>query len=337
MDEQVFIDTSREAWERLAASLEVGARNETGITADATALRRLHEDYRRTAADLAYAQTHFGGSRTEAYLNDLVGRTHARLYGAAPRSFGGVWKFLASGYPRLVRARWREVSLSASLLFGPTALGYLLAHVNYPLARLFVPAALRDGLGDRLQQGGSIADVAGTLAPLLSAGITANNIQVALVAFAGGVTFGVLTAYALVINGLLIGALAGLFAQTGESVYFWSLIVPHGSLEIPAIVLAGAAGFVLARALVAPGDLPRTAAVRAVSHDAVRLMLGAIPLFLIAGLIEGFFTPAAIGEGLKLAFGGLAAVLLGMYLLVSGRDAAAGAQQACSPTTVRAP
>lgn len=323
MDEQTFIDTSREAWERLATSLETSVRSKSVIAADATTLRRLHEDYRRTAADLAYAQTHFPGSRTEAYLNDLVGRTHATLYGTAPRSVGDIWKFFASTYPKLVRARWQEVLLSAALLFTPAAFGYLLAHVNYPLARLFIPEALRDGLGDRLQQGGSIADVAGALAPLLSAGITANNIQVALVAFAGGVTFGVLTAYALVVNGLLIGTLAGLFAQAGESVYFWSLIVPHGSLEIPAIVLAGAAGFTMARALVAPGDLPRTAALRAVSHDAVRLVLGAIPLFVIAGLIEGFFTPAAIDEWLKLAFGGLATALLGVYLLVPGWDGAA--------------
>jgi uncharacterized membrane protein SpoIIM required for sporulation len=164
--------------------------------------------------------------------------------------------------------------------------------------------------------------MAGALAPLLSAGITANNVQVALVAFAGGITFGALTTYALIANGLLIGVLAGLFVRGGEGLYFWSLIVPHGALEIPAIVLAAGAGLVMARALISPGDLPRGAALRSVSSDAVKLVLGTIPLFLIAGAIEGFFTPTDIDPGLKLAFGGLAAVLLGMYLLLPGRGPA---------------
>jgi uncharacterized membrane protein SpoIIM required for sporulation len=324
VDEQTFIDGSREAWDRLATAIghDGAASGRVPLARDAETLRRVHEDYRRTAADLAYAQTHYSGSRTEAYLNDLTGRAHARLYGSAPRTLRGAWEFFSRGYPRLVRSRWREVMVSALLLFGASALGYLLVYVNYPLARLFLPAALRDGIGDRIAQGGSVSEMAGALAPLLSAGITANNVQVALVAFAGGITFGALTTYALIANGLLIGVLAGLFVRGGEGLYFWSLIVPHGALEIPAIVLAAGAGLVMARALISPGDLPRGAALRSVSSDAVKLVLGTIPLFLIAGAIEGFFTPTDIDPGLKLAFGGLAAVLLGMYLLLPGRGSA---------------
>lgn len=318
MDEQSFIEGSSEVWRRLADSVAL-ARAQGVTKLDAGTLRQLHEDYRRTAADLAYAQTHFAASHTLEYLNALVGQAHAELYGSSPRSVASLWHFLSVGYPRLVRSHWRDVALSAALLFGAVALGYLLAHVNYPLARLFVPEILRDGVGDSIEQGTQVSDIQATLAPVLSAGITANNIQVSLLAFAGGMTFGVLTVYALVQNGLLLGVLAAVFSKAGESLYFWSLIVPHGALELPAIVLAGASGLILGRALVSPGDLPRMASLRAASPEAVRLVLGAIPLLVIAGFVEGFLTPAPIDPLLKLVFGGLMAMALAAYILLPGR------------------
>lgn len=283
-------------------------------------VRALYEDYRRAAADLAYAQTHFPGSRTETHLNRLVGEAHAELYGAAPRRMGALIEFIARGYPRLLRKHARTLLLAAGLMATAAALGFLLAYVNYPLARIFIPEAMRDGLGDAVEQGAALPELAVAVAPLLAAGITVNNIQVALLAFAGGMTFGALTVYAILTNGLMLGALAGVFAKAGESFYFWSLILPHGSLELPAIVLAAGAGLVLGRSLIAPGDLPRSAALKAVSADAVRIVLGTVPLFAIAGVIEGFITPSAIDPLLKLAFGFIAAMLLIAYITLAGRD-----------------
>ncbi len=318
MDEHTFITSSRDAWERLGATL-AEARGAGVSHLAAPRLKQLHEDYRRTAADLAYAQTHFPEGRSLDYLNALVGRAHAVLYGATPRRLSSVWGFVSHGYPALVRSYAAEVWLAAALLLGAGALGFLLAHVNYPLARLFIPEALRDGIGDSLERSGDLHAMTSSIAPLLSAGITVNNIQVALIAFAGGITFGVLTAYALTVNGLLIGAVAGVFDKAGGSLYFWSLIVPHGSLEIPAIVLAGGAGLVMGRALLSPGDLPRSASLKRVSPDALRLLLGTIPLFVIAGFIEVFVTPLPVPEALKFAFGGVLTALLLAYLALAGR------------------
>ena len=318
INEQAFIDGSREIWERLAASVKA-ARARGIATLPPADLRALHEDYRRTAADLAYAQTHFAGSRTEQHLNELVGLAHAELYGAAPRTMSSAWRFVTTGYPRLVRAHSREVLLAGAILFGAVALGLVIANVNYPLARIFIPESMRDTVGGEVDRGGDMASIAAALAPLLTAAITANNVQVALMAFAGGMTFGVVTVYSLAVNGLLLGALAGTFARSGGALYFWSMIVPHGSLELPAIMLAGASGLVLAHALVSPGDLPRMAALRAASPDAVRIVLGTLPLFAIAGVIEGFFTPASIDPALKIAFGVVMALLLAAYLGLAGR------------------
>ncbi len=318
MQEQEFIAGSREVWERLESAL--AERKGKGVAQmPAVELRRLHEDYRRAAADLAYAQTHYPDTQTHAFLNDLVGLAHTELYGAAPRRIVSLWRFMATGYPRLVRAHAREVALASGLLLGAMMLGLLLAYVNYPLARVFIPEGLRDGVGDRIAQGADAGAISASVAPLLTAGITANNIQVALMAFAGGMTLGALTAYAMIQNGLLLGALAGVFSKAGGTLFFWALILPHGSLELPAIILAGASGLTLARALISPGDLPRMSSLRAASPDAVRLVLGTIPLFAIAGVIEGFFTPSQVDPALKLAFGLLLSGLLLGYLGFAGR------------------
>ncbi len=318
MDERTFIETSKATWSRLAGSLEKTRRS--GVASlPAGEIKRFYEDYRSTAADLAYAQTHFPDSDTQAHLNRIVGEAHAELYGSAPRRAAALFSFLTVGYPRLVRKYWRPVLLSCALLFGAVALGFILAHVNYPLARVFIPESLREGVGDSIEQSGDAREYAANIAPLLAAGITTNNIQVALMAFAGGMTAGVLTVYALVFNGLMLGALTGVFAKAGESLLFFSLIAPHGALELPSIALAGASGLLLASAIIAPGDLPRSAALKKVSGDAVRLVLGAIPLFIIAGLIEGFITPSGLDPVLKVAFGVIVGATLLAYLLFSGR------------------
>jgi len=319
MDERAFIEGSREVWDRLTQSARI-ARHKGVTRMGAAELRIMHDDYRRTAADLAYAQTHFPGTRTTEHLNHLVGTAHAELYGASPRRASAILRFLSVEYPRLIRRNWKPLAISAALLFGATALGYLLAHVNYPLARVFIPEALRDGIGDSIAQGQDVREAMSALAPTISAGITVNNIQVSFTAFAGGMTFGALTVYALVTNGLLLGALGGAFATAGESLSFWSLIVPHGSLELPAIVLAGGAGLMLARSLLFPGDLPRMASLRAGSGDAAKMVMGVIPLLIIAGIIEGFVTPTGIDPVLKLGFGAVMFALLSAYILLPGRS-----------------
>ena len=232
-----------------------------------------------------------------------------------------MWHFLATGYPRLVRRHARPIGLAALLLFGAVAVGYLLAYVNYPVARLLVPQGFREALLDPAAPAGGSAGEVLLQAPAFSALITTNNVQVSLQAFAGGMTFGLLTVYALLMNGALLGVLAGAFGQAGVALEFWAFIVPHGALELPAIVLAGASGLMLAGALVFPGDRTRGQALRAISGDAVRLVLGAIPLLIIAGIIEGFVTPLGIDPLAKMAVGAAMAMLLAAYVLLPGRSA----------------
>jgi uncharacterized membrane protein SpoIIM required for sporulation len=318
VQEHEFVADSRAAWERLAASV-AEARSKGVTKLGASRLRQMHEDYRHAAADLAYSQTHFPGTSTERYLNRLVGQAHGELYGSSPRRLAAIWRFLASGYPTLLRSCWRPIALSAAIMFGAALVGFVLVHTDYALARLLVPEQFRQGVADSFRRSEQARASVSAISPLLSAFIGVNNVWVALMAFAGGMTAGALTVYSLAMNGALIGVLAAVFAQANLSLGFWALIVPHGAIEIPAIVIAGGAGLRLAGSLVFPGDLPRMAALRRAAPEAVRLVLGTVPLFAIAALIEGFFTPLRYGPAAKLGVGALAAALLAAYWGFAGR------------------
>jgi uncharacterized membrane protein SpoIIM required for sporulation len=319
LEEREFVAGSRPAWERLAAS--VTEARAAGVTRlGASRLRQMHEDYRSAAADLAYAQTHFAGGDSATYLNRLVGQAHGELYGSAPRRAAAIWRFLAVGYPRLLRASWRPIALAAVLLCGTGLIGYIVSYTDYSLARIFLPEQLREGIGDTFGQTKQANASLGRLSPVLSAYIGVNNVWVAVVAFAGGMTAGVLTVYSMVSNGAMIGVLAGVFSQANLSLDFWALIVPHGSIELPAIIIAGGAGLRLAGALVFPGDAPRMNALKTAAPQAVRLMLGTVPMFAIAAMVEGFFTPQAVDPLLKLAVGGELAALLAAYWGFAGRE-----------------
>lgn len=318
MQEREFIASGREPWERLAAAVAETRRR--GVRRmDAGALRAMHDDYRRAAADLAYAQTHFPGSNTQAYLNRLVGQAHGELYGVAPHRLAEAWRFLARDYPRLLRAQWRPIAAAGGLMIGAAAVGWFTAHADPALARLMLPQAFRDISPDSLAGSQKVNAQSANLYPLMGAQIGVNNVQVAIMAFAGGMTFGALTVYAMLTNGLMVGVLSAMFQAAGAGLPFLALIAPHGSLELPAIVIAGGAGLKIAGALLFPGDLPRGSSLRAAAPVAGRLLLGTVPLFVLAAAIEGFFTPTGVAPLLKVVVGAVMFALLVAYVLVPGR------------------
>jgi len=318
VQEREFIASGREVWERLAASA-VETRRRGVKHMGARMLEQMHDDYRRAAADLAYAQTHFPGSKTQAYLNRVVGQAHAELYGASSHRFAAAWRFLSYEYPRLLRREWRPVAVAAGLMIGAALAGWVASFTDVALARMLLPEQFRDISPAQLSETRAANAAGAALYPLVGSYIGVNNVQVAIMAFAGGITFGALTVYAMVQNGLMVGVLAALFTQGGAGTGFWALIVPHGSLELPAIMIAGGAGLKMAGALLFPGDLPRAAALKAAAPVAARILLGTLPLFALAAAIEGFFTPTATPDAIKLLVGAILAALLAAYILVPGR------------------
>src|SRR5258708_19909641 len=122
----------------------------------------------------------------------------------------------------------------------------------------------------------------------------------------------------MVFNGLVIGGIGGAWHQAGMSRELWSFVMPHGTLELPAIFLAGGGGLLIARGLIFPGLLKRRDAIQLYGGQAVRLALGTIPLLVVAGLIEGFLSPSALPVAAKFGLGAVNALLLVWYLWKGG-------------------
>jgi uncharacterized membrane protein SpoIIM required for sporulation len=234
-----------------------------------------------------------------------------------------MWRFLARDYPRLLRQEWKPLAVAAGLMIGAALVGWITVHADPALARLMLPEQFREISPRNLVATQRQNAASAGLYPMMGAQIGVNNVQVAVMAFAGGITFGALTVYAMLMNGAMVGVLGAFFTQAGAGLPFFALIVPHGSLEIPAIIIAGGAGLKMGAALLFPGDLPRSASLKTAAPVAARLLLGTIPLFALAAAIEGFFTPTAAAAPIKIAVGIVMFALLVAYVLVPGRGDAA--------------
>lgn len=290
-----FVRERAATWDELEALVgRAGGRPERLPPADVLRLGAL---YRAAAADLALARRAFPGDPVTARLERLVLRARGAVY--RERGGGSAAAFVLSGYWRLVVGRPAALAASAALLFVPMALGAWWA-VEDPVAAIgIVPGEFRPAA----EPGHGLAQLSADEQAALSSQIFTNNIMVSFVAFAGGVLGGLGTAAALIFNGGFIGALAGLTARAGESRAFFELVTPHGVLELSLIVVAGAMGLRLGWALIEPGRLPRGAAVRREARPAMAVILGTIPWFVLAGLVEGFVTGSLPGLGAALAVG----------------------------------
>jgi uncharacterized membrane protein SpoIIM required for sporulation len=262
--------------------------------------------YRAVAGDLSYAQTFYPDADVTDYLNGLVSAAHHRLYRRTSRSYTTVWDFYRRVFPSIFR-RLGGYILAATLVSALGGVfGYLLVLLQPIQAYHLLPPSFLHQFQPS-QAGPHAVD-----APLMSSVIMTHNIFVALMAFVGGMSLGIYTTYALWQNGMILGVLAALFQSSGHATVFWSLIVPHGVTELLAIFIAGGAGFRIAHKIIAPAQLTRAASLRIGTLDAVQLMLGTVPMFVIAGTIEGFLTPSPLPEWTKF----LVAVLTGVFWIV---------------------
>lgn len=299
-----FIADRRPSWDELDAL--VGEAKGRPERIGAEKMRRLGNLYRGAAADLAVARRRFPAEPAVPALEDLVGRAHGVVYGTPVRR-ESAWDFLIHGYWRRVRERPVLLVVAAVLLFMPMLVAGLWSWDDPGAAGALLPST-SEAVGRPRTQGTDLGLSAGERASF-SAGIFTNNIQVTFGAVAGGMTFGLLTAALLLFNGVMIGVVGGVGTAAGNGSALVELIVPHGVLELSCIVVAGAAGLRMGWALVDPGHRRRSVALAAEARAGAELALGTAPWLVLAGLVEGFVTPAGIGVGPALGVGfGLAAV-----------------------------
>jgi uncharacterized membrane protein SpoIIM required for sporulation len=305
----------REAhWARLEA-LVAACRGRNVDALSTSDLRELAQLYRQTAADLATARADPSSARLAAYLNQLLGRAHNLVYAGERRERGGVWGFVARTFPRTFRATWRYTAAAGAVILAGATAGLVLTLTSPGFERFVLGGEMLDTIERREMWTHSILP----MKPLASAGITANNLSVSILTYAGGITAGLGTAWIMLINGLLLGVLGATVHDAGMSVALWSFVAPHGSLELPAIVIAGGAGLMLGHSLVVATDRPRLENLVEAARQSLRLFGGVVPMLIIAGLIEGFVSPTGIGAPIKFTLGTGLFALLVIYLGFAGR------------------
>ena len=293
-------DAKRRQWREFSHKIEgferLGQRSLWRLAPDE--LTGILEDYRNLACDLARARSMGRNSAMVRHLNGLAVRAHGVLYRRILDWDPSSGISYIKRFPMAVRSHLAAMAISALLLFGPAVVSFIAVQIHQELGYDLVPPAFLDFEPARRE---SLHDIPSLVRPIAASSILTNNIQVTLFAFAFGLTAGIGTAVLLVFNGVQLGAIAGWMTAKGNGSSLWGWIMPHGGTELLAITLAGGAGFMLARALIAPGEVRRTTALRRVAVPALVIELGVMVMLVFAGLIEGFVSPSSIGFPARIA------------------------------------
>ena len=299
MDLDSYIAKHRGEWHALESAVGRSYRG-SRAGADVTELIRL---YLRASSHLAEVQSRYHDPALADYLNGLVARGHAAIYGAEARSFRSMVALFGVRYRSALRRTVPHILVVAALLFGIILATDLWVAASPEGRAGVIPPAARDAV-ERVDDTATDVELGSAE---MSTFIFQNNVQVAFLAFALGITLGIGTIFVIVQNAVLIGLLAGAFQAAGKAHLFWALVLPHGFLELIAICIAGGAGLRIGWSLVDPGDRYRITALGEEARDAVLVVIGVIPAFGIAALIEGFVTGRTGMPVLEIALGAVVA------------------------------
>jgi uncharacterized membrane protein SpoIIM required for sporulation len=326
-----FIALERPRWERLDGMLARIA-DDPWRRLDLAEARELEGLYQRAAADLARLATFTAEPDVRRYLESVVARGYTEIHGA-PVEAGRfrLWAWLARTLPRTWRRRAGAFWFAAALMAAGAAFGGA-AIAWDPGARsvLITMPHLQDDPAERVareqaDQGRRLADRKARF----SGALITHNTQVTLAAMALGMTCGIGTGVLMFYNGVMVGALAVDYVSAGQTSFLLGWLMPHGVVEIPAILVGGQAGFVLAAAILGRGQRRRLAArLRAAAPDVVTLCFGAALMLVWAGTVEAFFSQyhePVLPYAVKIAFGAAEFAALALYLAFSGGGPEKGA------------
>ncbi|HEY9623508.1 MAG TPA: stage II sporulation protein M [Crinalium sp.] len=322
MNIQRWIARREPDWQRLDALLQrVEGKGLKSLGADE--IKLLASLYRSVSADLARIRTTEASQTLKHDLQALTARGYNQIYqGSRRQEWQSVTTFYLWGLPATVQRNFGYIAVATALFMVGGLIAWWFSWRDPSFMALVLPAELIHKVRDKGELWmGSIVGIE----PWASSQIMINNLSVSFAAFFGGVMMflpqvplitppGVFTAYLLFTNGLLIGAIAALVQQNNLAYPFWAFVFPHGALELPAIFFAGGAGLLLARAILLPGTYRRSDALKHYGLEAAQLFGGIIPMLVIAGLIEGFFSPnPAIPDFVKYLAGATLFTLLFLY------------------------
>lgn len=332
-----FVREGRPYWTELEQALD-GMEADAHRSMDMDQLRRFHYLYQRASADLARLGTYAHEPEVRRYLEALVARAYGEIHEVRgrPHRLALLHWFLVAfpqAFRRRIHAFWLSLAITLlGCLFGAGVLAF-----DYETRRVLFPEQfehLNERPSERVAREEKAAqDANGGMHGTFSAFLIRNNISVSIRALALGFTWGIGTIVLLFYNGIVVGAVALDYVADGQTRFLLGWLLPHGAIELPAVLIAGQAGLVLASAIIGWGDRhPLRARLRAVAPDLVRLIYGVAVMLVWAGFVEAFLSQyhePVLPYTVKIAFGLLELALLVFFLARSGRtrEAQEGAVQ----------
>ena len=334
VDLRKFVERERPYWDELEGQVRL-LEGELDWRGDLAEAQRIHYLYERAAAALARVRTFSGDPELAAYLETLVGRAYSAIHSLRRSSGpGNPVRWFFGTLPRTFRAHAGAFALSLAATLAGGVFGAAALLIDYDQAKpVLMPFShLQGSPSERVRQeertpeqseerhGGARGEPMHTG---FAAMLMTHNIKVSFAVLALGLTFGLGSLTMLFYNGVILGAVCCDYVLSGESVFLAGWLLPHGSIEIPAILVAGQASFVLARALIGHGDRnPLKARMRQVMPDVVTLVGGMMIMLVWAGIIESFLSQyhkPVVPYWLKISFGCVELALLAAFFGLCGR------------------
>ncbi len=309
-----WLEKRQSHWKRLEQLLDQvqkdGLRSLTRLE-----LQELGLLYRQAAADLSALREDPTGKSYARSLNLLLSRAHNTIYAGEKSSARGIVHFYRHTYPQIFRDNLKLINIAFLVFLVGSVAGMLLALTRPDYMRLFISPRMME----TIEQHKMWTDSVVSIAPAASSRIMTNNISVSFAAFAWGITAGAGTVLAMFFNGLLIGVIGVACWLNDMSLSLWSFVAPHGVLELPAIFIAGGAGLRIAQGMLFPGLLSRQDSLAKAGGEAVRLLMGTVPILIVAGSIEGFISPSSLPWQWKFSLAAAVAVIFFSYLFFCAR------------------
>lgn len=281
MKETVFIQKNNLRWKEIESIVN----NQDNIEPD-----KVYELYIQLTDDLAYAQTYYKNSKTNFYLNNLAGSVYHVIYKnkkIKKNQFIWFWKY---NYPLLAAKYKRFILYSFLVTFVAFIIGFVSAKYDTGFVRLILGDSYVNMTVSNIEKGDPLAVYKSMNNVDSFIAIALNNIYVSFIAFIGGLLFTFGTLWMLITNGIMLGAFLYIFYEKGLLVNALGVVFIHGTLEMFAIIVAGAAGFILGTSFILPGTFKRSVSFLRGTKEGIYLVGGLVPVFLLAAFFEGFVT-----------------------------------------------
>jgi len=308
MKELIFIRNNIEKWQKVEAMLE----RLSGCSPDDIA-----DAYVDVTADLAFAYTHYPKSRVTLYLNNLSSVLHNAIYRGKREKWSRVITFWTREVPLVMYDSRRLLAISLLIFVASALVGVVSQYFDSEFCRVILGDRYVDMTLRNIAAGKPMAVYDGGAETDMFLGITINNVGVAFRTFALGMLTSVATAFSLFFNGVMVGCFETFFYQHGLLVESVLAVFLHGTLELTAIIVAGAAGLSLGNGWLFPGTYPRMTAFRRGAKRGLKIVTGTVPVFVVAGFIEGFVTRhTEIDDVLRLSVIALSLAFVVFYYII---------------------